>query len=409
MGAGEFLTGHFKSFYSKHTASVPAVGSREFGIGEFGKKISRRHISFASDSELNSFLHERSPLFISYSTAYYERPASSPMSSKGFLGADIVYEFDADDVKTECKQEHDSWSCPKCGAEGKGAIDACPTCGAHVKKDEWYCPSCLEETKKQTFRLINFLENDFSLGGEISVNFSGNAGYHIHLRGDAVRSLNKEARIELLDYLTAKDMDFSKLGFAESGKSGKMFLCPFEAETSGWGKRLLSSLIKLLEEGDVEKIAAFGAITNKKAKDLIENKKLVLKTIREKGILFSIAGRKNTQFWESVLSHLVNESALDVDRQTSADINKIIRVPETLHGGTGLLAKNVSIDALKEFKPLRDSVVFSDSRVKVFINKSPKFYLKGNEFGPFENEEVELPLYAAIYLVARRSADLAGV
>ncbi len=406
MGAGEFLTGHFKAFYSGHKASVPDAGKREFGVGEFGKKISRRHISFASDSELNSFLRERSPLFISYSIAYYDRPASSPMSSKGFLGADIVYEFDADDLKTECKQEHDSWSCPKCGSDGKGTVDSCPKCGSHVKKDEWYCPRCLEETKRQAFRLINFLENDFSLGSDISVNFSGNAGYHIHLRGDAVRSLNREARIELLDYLTAKDMDFSKLGFVESGK---MFLCPFEAETSGWGRKLLASLIKLLSEGDAEKIAAFGGTTNRKAKDLVDNKELVLKTIREKGILFSIAGRKNKQFWEGVLGHLVNENALDVDRQTSADINKIIRVPETLHGGTGLLAKSISLGALKDFRPLKDSVVFSDERVKVFINKSPKFYLKGNGFGPFENEEAELPLYAAIYLVARRSADLVGV
>lgn len=406
MGVGEFLTGHFKAFYSGHRASVPDTDKREFGVGEFGKKISRRHMSFASDLELNSFLRERAPLFISYSLAYYGQPASSPMSTKGFLGADIVYEFDADDLKTECKQEHDSWSCPKCGSDGRGVVDSCPQCGSHVKKDEWYCPRCLEETKKQAFRLIDFLENDFSLGGNISVNFSGNAGYHIHLRSDAVRSLSHEARIELLDYLTAKDLDLSKLGFAESGK---MFLCPLEAETSGWGKKLLGSLIKLLEEGDAEKIAAFGGTTNRKAKDLVENKELVLKTIREKGILFSVAARKNKEFWESVLGHLVSENALDVDRQTSADINKIIRVPETLHGGTGLLAKGVPLDDLKGFRPLKDSVVFSDGCVKVFINKSPKFYLKGEEFGPFENEEAELPLYAAVYLVARRSADLAGV
>ena len=401
----QLLLNNFREFYQKQEVMVPEVSQREFGVGGFGKKIAKRHISFSSQQQLNSFLKEKVPLFISYSIAYYEKPASTPMNKKGFLGADIVYEFDADDLKTACKQKHDSWSCPKCSASGKGAVDNCPKCGSAVQKDEWFCPECLGETKKQVFRLLDFLQNDFGFTQGISVNFSGNAGFHIHIRSNELKHLGNEARIELLDYLTAKDFDFAKHGF---GESGKMFLCPLPQESKGWGKRLLQGIINLFEEADAEKIAAFGGISYAKAKKLIENKELVLKSIKEKGILFSIPGRKNKQFWLSLLQHLLEQNSLDIDRQTSVDIRKIIRVPETLHGGTGLLAKKVEIQDLCKFRPLDDAVVFSDKSVKIFINSAPKFYLRKEWFGPFEKQEAELPLYAAIYLVGRKAAKLVG-
>ena len=124
--------------------------------------------------------------------------------------------------------------------------------------------------------------------------------------------------------------------------------------------------------------------------------------------LFSIPGRGNKKFWESLISNLVASNALDIDRQTSADIRKIIRVPETLHGGTGLLASTISLQKFKEFNPLKETAVFNGGGVKVFINKSPKFYVGGEWFGPFNEEETELPLGAAIYLIAKKMAELVG-
>jgi DNA primase small subunit len=405
MREEQFLLNRFRGFYGKHSLSVPSVESREFGVGSFGKKISRRHLAFPSAAALNSFLRSSAPLFISYSVAYYERPDGTPMQRKGFLGADIVYEFDADDLKSECKQKHDRWSCPTCGGGGNGGVDNCPKCGAVVRKEQWFCPECVNETKRHVLRLLDFIENDFSLGEDVSVNFSGNAGYHVHLRGASVRSLSQDARVELLDYLTAKGLDLSKHGF---GESGRMFLCPLPESARGWGRRLLESLVGLFEEGNAEKIAAFGNVSCSKVEELLAEKELVLRTMREKGILFSIAGRKNKEFWLSLLGHLVEENALAIDRQTSVDISKIIRLPNSLHGSTGLVAKTVPLGQLANFEPFDEAVVFSDESTKVFINKSPRFYLKGNWFGPFDQEEAELPLYAALYLVARGSALLVG-
>ena len=68
--SGDFLQGMLGGFYaSAEIDSVPEISRSEFGTGTFGKKISSRHLSFRSGAELNSFLREARPFFISYSPA----------------------------------------------------------------------------------------------------------------------------------------------------------------------------------------------------------------------------------------------------------------------------------------------------------------------------------------------------
>ncbi len=408
VGEQQFIEKAVKDFYSGNWVSAPPdVEKREFGVGSFGKKIASRHLSFSSDQDFNYYLQEQAPLFISYSNARYEFPSRRPMSAKNLLGADIVYEFDADDFKIDCQLEHNSWKCsnPDCGAEGKGIIANCTKCGSPVSVEEFFCPKCLDEAKSQVFRLIDFLEKDFSFTDGISVNFSGNAGYHVHIRSKQIVSLSKEARIELLDYLTGNGLDSKMLGFAQSGK---MMLCPVPSKSTGWQKRLGEGLVFLIKEGNAEKIASLSGQPAKKISSFLDSKKTILRGITEKGILHSFPGNPKTSadFWNSLIEHVAGEKSLDIDRQTSIDMHKIIRVPGTIHGGTGLLAKTVSVEELKQFNPFNDAIVFSATPVKVFIKKVPKIFLGAQWFGPFEGESVELPEYAAAYLVAGGKASL---
>ena len=55
-----------------------------------------------------------------------------PMEAKHLLGDDLIYEFDADDIKTPCKLTHDSWKCKSCGEVGKGAV---VSAGSVVSRD----------------------------------------------------------------------------------------------------------------------------------------------------------------------------------------------------------------------------------------------------------------------------------
>ena len=91
MNSQEFLKQKFKEYYSSHEVdTVPDMETREFGCGEFGKKISRRHLFFQNKQQLNNFLKTDVPFYISYSTAYYEFPDNVYFETSGIQYALIL-------------------------------------------------------------------------------------------------------------------------------------------------------------------------------------------------------------------------------------------------------------------------------------------------------------------------------
>ena len=403
MNEEAFLAERFRSFYQKNPVSEPpAIEKREFGIGEWGKKISQRHLSFPDFQSFNGFLQQQTPFFVSYSAAYYKEPAARPMEAKQWEGADLVFEFDADDLKTDCKLEHDSWECTQCKSTGKGNLDACTQCGSGVKVAEWVCPECLKAVQGQVDSLLDLLETDLGFSSGIAMNFSGSKGIHVHIRSEQAKKLSPNARIEVLDFLTGQGLDLEQLGFVERNKT---LYGPPLAKAKGWQKRILQSLLQLVESNDAARFAVAGNSSIRTAEKLLEKKESILENIR-KGI-FPSSTSKPTAFWGSVLTFVSDSLKLDIDRQTSLDRFKIIRVPETLHGSTGLKASKLELENWREFNALQDAVVFGDSPVKIRISKTPRFFLKNQWFGPFQEQTEELPEFAAVFLLGRRAATLA--
>ena len=402
MDEEAFLKERFRSYYAKTMVQhPPAVVKREFGVGVFGKKISQRHLSFASLDLFNAFLRGQTPFFVSYSPGYYRDPAARPMEAKGWEGGDLVFEFDSDDLKTDCKERHDSWVCTQCLASGKGNLKACTSCGSAAKVEEWVCPDCLAAVKKQSLVLLDWLQNDLGFSEGLGINFSGSKGFHLHVRSDAARQLPPPARIEILDFLTGHGLDLEAMGFAERNK--QLFGVSF-SKAKGWQKKILLQVLNLLEQNDASALAVAGSVSIRTAQKMLERKDFFLESLCA-GV-FPAVGAKGNAFWLSVLQNAASDLKLNVDRQTSLDKFKIVRVPQTLHGSTGLAASVVSPDGFKSFEALSQSVVFSDEPVPVWVAKTPKFFLKNEWFGPFEEETVSLPEFAAVFLLSRQSAFL---
>lgn len=370
----EFMRAHFKEYYLKNFIdSVPEVEKREFGFGVYRRKIANRNMSFSSAQEVNSFLREKVPLFFSYSNSYYKFPSRTPTPAKEWLRSDIIYEFDADELSFE---------------EGHEVKE--------VNGVQWFEKEHLEEAKKQVFKLINFLESDFNFpSSELAVNFSGKAGFHVHLRGSSIQNLNKKARIELVDYLTAHEMDFVNIGF-----NTEALLCP--KNNSAWAARLKEKVKEILSK-DVKEVSKISKVQPRFIKPLLDSKEKLFSSM-DGGRLAAIDGKRSKDFWDNILEYVRTSCASPIDRQTSVDLSKIIRLPQTLHGDTGLLAKVVPIDELKSFDPLREAVVLGLDSVKVNVSAAPRFSIGGQSFGPYENKEVELPLFAAVYLVGKGAA-----
>ncbi|MEI7961053.1 MAG: DNA primase small subunit domain-containing protein [archaeon] len=366
-----FLQKHFATYYANHFVdSVPFPELREFGFGVFKRKIANRNLSFASVNELNYFLKEKVPMFFSYSTACYKFPSRTPTPEKKLIKADLIYEFDADEL-----------------ALGVPEINGI----------QWFAAEHLEEAKRQVFRLLDFIENDFNFPSSgISINFSGKAGFHVHFRSEIIESLNNRARIELVDYLTGNSVDFVNLGF-----DFVSLTCP--THSGLWAKRLISGAKKLLGS-DVKVISKITGVQAKKVSQVLSDKERLFSSL-DNGRLMPL-GRRSSDFWSAIFDTVLEKESVPIDRQTSVDLSKIVRVPQTLHGDTGFLAKKISIDSLKSFDPFKDAVVVGSDVVRVHVKKAPKFSINSESFGPFEEQDVEIPLFAAIFLIGKGAAVL---
>lgn len=102
---------------------------------------------------------------------------------------------------------------------------------------------------------------------------------------------------------------------------------------------------------------------------------------------------------------VADEFGSRIDEAVTTDIHRIFRMPGTLHGNSGML--KMKVHDLEAFRPEYDPVVLGDEPVPTWVYGSPEFRLKGRNFGPYSSEEVEVPLYAAVYMITKGLARLA--
>ncbi len=393
-----------RQFYEKNTIVPPYdISRREFGYGSI-KKIDNRNMGFENGSELNAFLRNQSPLYLSASVSEFMNPAAQPISTKGLVGSDLIFEFDADDLRTDCKTVHDSWSCPHCGASGKGRLMKCTSCAKGTVLDEWVCEICLNETKKQTFSLVNVLQNDFGfVEKDIFINFSGSKGYHVHVRSPTIFSLPKSARAELANYLSLHEVDLSQLGFSFDGK---LFRCPPLTHAHGHALRIVRAILQKIETATLEEWMVLSGLNPRTLTPFLEDRARLAKEVQS-GVLPALPGKKTEPFWNSVLASIVDDQLLRVDKQVSTDIHRLIRVPNTIHGSTGLLARTISLSALKDFDPFSECVVFSFvPERKLLVHHSPKIRIGNETLDPLVESEVTVSGPMAAYLVGWGAASL---
>jgi len=393
-----------RSYYrSRRIEGPPEIEKREFGysLTPF-RKIETRHRAFSSEEELNRFLRESAPFYISYSVGYFKFPRATPMENKVLLGSDLVFEFDVDELGL--KSERDVWVCDHCGEAGYGWRERCPKCGSPVRVEIF--PD--EKREERLKSMVSSLIEEFFLGDlgvsedEISVNFSGNRGYHIHVRSKDFYPLDKKARIELAEYVTGQSIDPSYL-FGEAGSCGRNvpFLCVKGPKPSdaGWPGRVARAVVRVLREKDRGLLLQI--LDEKKVDVLLSNAQLYASLI-SRGLwpgtsLFPLST------WVEIARRLAPLGGYTIDTNTTVDIHRLIRLPDTIHGTTGLVAMRVK--KLDGFNPYREAVVLPSKEISVKVKIAPEFELGKKSFGPFRDEEVQLPLYVAYFLIGRGVAE----
>jgi len=348
----------FASYYRQATLCVASPERREFGVG-LHRKIESRHLAFANEGELRSYLCNNTPFFVSHSTSYYDFPAASPMEKKGWRGADLVFDLD-------------------------------------IHSDGKYSAFfLLERVKEDLSRLVrDFIRGDFGCR-DVTLAFSGNRGYHVHVRDRDFLPLGSDERRELADYVMGSGLDYLDF-FSETGSRPAKLIGP-RPDEGGYRGRFARATIRALNEKP--------SLISRKFSD--EKQRAFFISGIEEGN-WSKTSFRPAQLKQKLagVAHTLPVATVNTDAGVTHDLSKLIRVPNSIHGETGLIAR--VFEDIDAFDPLRDALMPASQVLRIrFTEDVPQLPLRGETAGPFrKGEEKELNLAVAAFFVLKDSATL---
>ena len=94
-----------------------------------------------------------------------------------------------------------------------------------------------------------------------------------------------------------------------------------------------------------------------------------------------------------------------IDPNVTMDIHRIFRLPGSINSKSGLTKIFVLI--LTKFDPYVDACFLNDDSVEVLANCPIEFKLKNKKFGPYNNEKISVPTFAAVYMICKKLATIA--
>jgi len=394
--------------FAKHYREAPLAmperfARREFGFMFFDRDFMMRHLSFPSRASLKSYLVEQVPAHAYHSCAYYEKPDAPTMAEKKWLGADLIFDLDADHV------------------EGTKGLPY---------------EQMLVRVREEVIRLIDeFLLDDLGFSeDELRIVFSGGRGYHVHISSPKVIKLTSHERREIVDYITGTDLDldwvFPSIPFEASRFKDRPGLAYKRnmptVEDGGWRKRIrmgIDTLLEDLEKMEPEKAAALLAgMVSQSNKDIGRKtidgmyKDLFGGSSGKRGIdrmraenTFEIFSQKRhaDAFLEIVGMKVKMKMRGETDEPVTSDIKRLIRLPSSLHGKTGFEVVPISRDDLTDFDPFEDALprAFGDSTVEVRCGKPVDVRMRGRSYS-LDSGKNKVPEHVAVYLICRKLASI---
>jgi len=404
----EFVEKVFARYYTENAAKIKppsSIAQREFGVLLFKEKMMVRHKALSTADELRGFIISMSPSDVYYSSAYYEHP-EVPMGRKGWMGADLVFDIDSDHIETPCKSRHDYWVCENCSNTGIGMKPStCPRCGGTKFKTEgWLCENCLHAAKAETQKLLDFLVADFGFDPEKLVTcFSGQRGYHVHIEEPDIRILDQNSRKEIVDYITGTGLKVEFQGIFETRDSKSRLTVRPDLNSHGWQGRMMRGVYDLITTMPTGTSDVLG-LSKGTTKLIQDNRELILESLVGKSHWMPVK-RLSTETLARLAQKGISKQASAIDTVVTTDIHRLIRLPETLHGKTGLKAVEIPAQSLDKFDPLSDAVAFKKGTLEVFVQDSYSFRIGEQSYGQYHQEKTELPIAAAMYLICKKVAS----
>ncbi|BEP18110.1 DNA primase small subunit PriS [Pyrofollis japonicus] len=363
-----FLENITRTYYRKIMPIIPKdFMLREFAAQTWHGKSYIRHMSFHSIEEIRKFLIEKAPRHFYFSSARYNEPEAPSMDQKGWRSSDLVFDIDADHLP-ECKEK---------------VVEI----NIDDEKVKLVDDECIEKAAFRAIILKDILVYELGIDkNSISVEFSGNRGFHVTAYLDDSHDLarsSSDVRREIVNYIKAVDIDektlmpWTKL----STRSKPMPILPSFNE-AGIRGRIARIMYRLAHQRKLKSIA---------------NKILLQKDLSK---------------YDEVFEELEHEArqyiSVEIDEQVSIDVSRLIRAPLSLHGKSLLPVKPLSEEELEKFRMTpRLSPFINEEPIRVRILADiPQIRILGNRIRFRKNDRPRLDAPLALYFLSKGLALL---
>lgn len=375
-----YLRGRFGDHYRRTDPRPPPdANEREWGYipwTESPGETMVRHKSLLDLGDIASFLARERPRHVYFSAGRYDDPSASSMSAKGWRGSDLVFDLDADHLPS---------------------VDPAEATYAEM----------LAACKDALVRLLDLLENDFGFE-DLTVVFSGSRGYHVHVRDPDVQHLERESRREVVDYVRGIGLDLD--GLITTEMRGNVTARRLQTE-GGWGRRVHEALLAFVDE--IESLPADEGLARLQELEGIGEGRATtvhgaIETNREaiEAGNLEAGGPGIRKLVEALTHEVIDDQHAPIDEPVTTDTNRLIRLPGSLHGGSGLAVRHLDPDQIDDFDPLIDAVpeTFVGHNITIEVTDPGQVELGGDSFTLSQGDSL-VPEYLGVFLMARGRAE----
>ena len=292
------------------------------------------------------------------------------MNEKDWKEADLIFDIDAKDLNLPCREIHTISICNECNEVSKNSTQCSKCNSTKLEKKSLPCKNCIDASKIEVLKLSEILVDDLAVTKEnIQVYFSGNEGFHVYVYNSQFQEIGSRERSELADYILLRGAIPETFGMRKFKQDRAAFP---DFDEKGWRGRFAKQV--------------FGS-----------------KSKRSKIITELLANGYSS--FPKTLDDVSKNIGVKIDPNVTMDIHRIFRLPGSINSKSGLV--KIFCENLFKFDPYVEASFLSNDSIEVIANCPIEFKLKNKKFGPYNNEKVSIPTFAAVYMICKKLAKIA--